>query len=47
MKRGGVSMAFTRFLTANNSYIPSYDENIPTSYLTYQDANNLYGYAMS
>ena len=35
-------------LPINNPYIQeSYDKNKPNSYITYLDANNLYGWAMS
>ena len=32
---------------ANNPYVEGYDESQPTSYITYLDANNFYGYAQS
>ncbi|XP_048588381.1 uncharacterized protein LOC116601844 [Nematostella vectensis] len=45
--RGGVSMISTRHSKANNPYMREYDPNLPTKYITYLDANNLYGWAMS
>ena len=46
--RGGVSMiGDSRFEKANNKYMDDYDENIESSYITYLDANNLYGWSMS
>ncbi|GFY21831.1 uncharacterized protein TNCV_1169751 [Trichonephila clavipes] len=35
------------FSSANNKYLDSYDENKPSKYILYLDANNLYGWAMS
>ena len=32
---------------ANNTYVPDYDPSRPTTHITYLDANNLYGCAMS
>ena len=45
--RGGVSMISTRYGKANNPYMgDSYDPNQPTKYISYLNANNLYGWAM-
>ena len=44
--RGGYSGISHRLANANNPYISNHDETAPNSYITYLDANNLYGHAM-
>ena len=45
--RGGVSTVFHRYAEANNKYLPNYNPKKESSYISYLDANNLYGWAMS
>lgn len=46
--RGGISVISHRHAKANNPYMGSeYKSDEPTSYISYLDANNLYGWAMS
>ena len=44
---GGVSYISNRYNKANNKYLKSYDPKQESKHITYLDANNLYGYAMS
>ena len=44
--RGGISYIAHRHAKANNRYLPDYNPELEDSYLIYQDANNLYGWAM-
>ena len=45
--RGGISMVSKRYAKANNSLVEGYNPAKPTNYITYLDANNLYGWTMS
>ena len=44
--RGGLSVVSKRYSKSNNKYLKNYNPNDESVYLSYLDANNLYGYAM-
>ena len=43
---GGICHAILRFAKAENNYMNSYNKDDEESFLQYDDANNLYGFAM-
>ena len=45
--RGGISMVNKRYAKAKNPLVEGYNPAETTNYITYLDANNLYGWAMS
>ena len=45
--KGGISYIAERHSKAMNKYIECYDSSEKSKYITYLDANNLYGWAMS
>ena len=45
--RRGISYIANRYGKASNKYMKTYDENLPSKFIMYLDANNLYGWAMS
>ena len=45
--RGGISYIAKRYSKANNKYIQSYNDKKANKFITYLDANSLYGWTMS
>ena len=45
--RGEISYISNRYRKVNNKYLISHDSKQESKHITYLDANNLYGYAMS
>ena len=45
--RGGISYIAKRYAKANNKYLNDYDPKKPSTFITYLDMNNLYGWRMS
>lgn len=45
--RGGICQASHRYAKANNSFMKDFDPNKESTFISYQDCNNLYGQAMS
>ena len=45
--RGGISYIAKRYAKANNKYMNDYDPEKLSTFITYLDKNNLYGWTMS
>ena len=45
--RGGISYIAKRYAKANNKYMNDYDPKKPSTFISYLDMNNLYGWEMS
>ena len=45
--RGGICYIAKRHSNTNNNYMECYDSSKESKYITYLDADNLYGWAMS
>ena len=45
--RGGISYIAKKYAKANNKYINDYDPKKSSTFISYLDMNNLYGWAMS
>ena len=44
--RRGICLAILRYAKANNKYMKDYNKDEEESFLQYNDANNVYGFAM-
>ena len=44
---GEICQATHKYAKASNKYMKNHDKKIESSYITFLDANNLYGWAMS
>ena len=44
--RGGITQAIHRYASAHNKYMSNYNSNYPSTFLTYLDANKLFGWLM-
>ena len=44
--KGGITQSVTKYATANNTYLSTFDINKPSNFIQYLDANGLYGAAM-
>ena len=45
--RGGISYIAKRYAKANNKYMNDYDSEKPSTFITYLDKNDLYGWSVS
>ena len=45
--RGGLTQVAHKYASADNKYLPDYNQNLKSTYLQYFDTNNLYGYTMT
>jgi len=45
--RGGIATITNRYSKANNPLVEDCDPSKPTTFITYLDANNLYGFCTS
>ena len=45
--KGGISYIAKRYAEANNKYMNDYDTKKPSTFISYLDMNNFYGWAMS
>ena len=45
--RGGISYIAKRYAKASNKYMNDYNPQEPSTFVTYLDKNNLYGWALS